>query len=317
MEPSTLNAVVTALIIALGIVVGLRWGLSALTITINARWKFPFADTNLLQPKAELEASKATAEPKPKARPKAKPKAKAEVKAEVKEKPIPLGEPRTCELCKNDFPNGRAYGGHLGACRKRFARKAELEAAKAKAAAEEVIKAKAEAEAEPEPEKAKAKRKLRRGDTAVYLDRETTKHYRSERDLTVAATAELIDISPSHYGHVEAGRRALPLATAQRLAGILGANVSEIVHTERPKLPPKRELVYVDGEMMRLAREEMAMGAGDLARRTGVSEAWINLLESGEYPRTNSVILTRIAETLGVDPAMLRISKPSANTAGV
>jgi transcriptional regulator with XRE-family HTH domain len=155
---------------------------------------------------------------------------------------------------------------------------------------------------EPRKPKTKASKLAKQ---AVFLNGTELKRLRLARDLSQRDIANLIELKHSSYGHMELGHRAMAMANAQRLAGVLGTDVHSIT-TKRVTRPlPKRELVAVDGEMMRLAREEVALSRKELAQKVGVSSQWIDLLEKGEFPRTNSIILDRISSTLGVDRTIL------------
>lgn len=222
------------------------------------------------------------------------PKAK---KAEAHPRLPTSDKPLRCKWCgRTDFSSVQSLGGHSGWCRKAHMR-ATVPAPKAQAEKVEPATPVVEKKAKPKS------RKL--GEQRVYLDGDELKRLRGARNLSQRDIANLIDLKNSTYGHIELGHRPMIMSTAQRLAGVLGVTVHDFTATPESKKAPKRELVAIDGEMLRLAREEVALSRKELAQKVGVSSQWIDMLERGEFPRTNSIILDRISTTLGVEPSIL------------
>lgn len=65
------------------------------------------------------------------------------------------------------------------------------------------------------------------------------------------------------------------------------------------------------GRIIATARLKQGLSYGELAARSGTDKGWLHRLENGQRADPDPVLLTRVAEALGIDPA--RIDRASQN----
>jgi transcriptional regulator with XRE-family HTH domain len=63
--------------------------------------------------------------------------------------------------------------------------------------------------------------------------------------------------------------------------------------------------------MVNTARRRQKLSYGELATRSRTDKAWLHRLENGEHAEPDTVLLTRVAEVLHIDP--VRIDRLSRN----
>jgi transcriptional regulator with XRE-family HTH domain len=68
------------------------------------------------------------------------------------------------------------------------------------------------------------------------------------------------------------------------------------------------------GRVIEAARRKQGLSYGELAALSETDKAWLHQLENGQRADPDPVLLTRVAEALGIDPAQ-RAARPRASQA--